>query len=111
MMTQAELEKLASRCSYPGFELKVHNDGTPYLQISFSAPCNEGGPDAEWKSRKWKLSPHMTPSEVVRTAYKAVLAAVEHEAAERFKFDGRAVYGPHVDVLSLWNVANFKDVR
>lgn len=55
----------------------------------------------EWTGRKWLLSVHMCKSEVVQTALKAVLAAEEHEAREKFFYRGRAIFGPHYDVDSL----------
>jgi hypothetical protein len=51
--------------------------------------------------RKWKLSPHMTPSEIVRTCFKAALVAEEHEASEKFTFKGTMVFNPHRDILAL----------
>lgn len=54
-----------------------------------------------WRGRKWLLSVHMTVSEVVRTAYKAIQAAEEHEMAENFRYKGVALFDPHrnVDLL------------
>jgi hypothetical protein len=55
----------------------------------------------------------MTPSEVVRTAYKAVVAAQEHEVGEHFKYKNELIYCPHVDVEALVEIAkdNRIDVR
>lgn len=55
----------------------------------------------EHRGRKWRLSPHMTRSEIVQTALMAVLAAVEHEAREEFRYRGEAIYGPHHDIEAL----------
>jgi hypothetical protein len=30
---------------------------------------------------------------------------LEHEAREQFKYRGRAVFGPHMDVDELWKLA------
>lgn len=54
--------------------------------------------------RKWFLSPHMTKSEVVLTALKAVLTFEEHETRERFLYRGRAIFDPHYDVDLLWEM-------
>jgi hypothetical protein len=70
-----------------------------YLQITFP---DEG---IVWKSRKWRLSENMTRSEIAQTALKAVLTAVEHEAREKFLYKGRAIFGPHFNIDSLWNLA------
>lgn len=67
----------------------------PYLQIIFRQ-----GNDL-WYGRKWRLSPYMTRSEIVQTAFMAVLACEEHEAREAFKYMGAAVFGPHFSVDAL----------
>lgn len=66
-----------------------------YLQVRFEA---EG---EQWSGRKWLLSQHMTESELVQTALKAVLTAEEHEARERFTYKERAVFGPHLHLEAL----------
>ena len=43
----------------------------------------------------------MTDSEIVGTAFKAVLTAIEHEARERFTFKGVPVYDSHLNVHKL----------
>lgn len=55
--------------------------------------------------RKWLLSPAMTKSEVIQTAFKAVLTAVEHEVRERFRYAGQPIFHPHYDVDALWRLA------
>lgn len=76
--------------------------GTPnhwYLQLRF------GDLDDVQLGRKWKLSPHMTKSEVVQTAFLAVKTAVEHELRESFRYSGRAIFNPHFDVDKLAELA------
>jgi len=67
--------------------------------------------DPEHKTRKWRLSTHMTDSEVVQTALKCSLTSAEHEAREGFKFAGRAIFGPHHDIRLLWLISDFVDAR
>lgn len=72
-----------------------------YMQIQFMAPdLTTGEPERQY-CRKWSLSLHMTVSEVVYTAFKAVMAALEHEAREQFRFRGASCLGPHVDVEQM----------
>lgn len=73
----------------------------PYLQIEAKGPCADSGVLKAWKSRKWFLSYHMTKSEIVQTAFKAVMTAVEHEARENFRYKGEAIFSPHYDVDAL----------
>lgn len=85
-------------------------DGSaPYLQIRFDAPCSTTGEEKGWSSRKWALSFNMTRSEVVLTAFKAVLTALEHEARENFLYRGRAILGPHFDVDLLHELCGLGD--
>lgn len=79
------------------------DDVRPFLQVRFTAADTRyGGAPEHQTGRKWFLSPHMTKSEVVQTALKAVLTAVEHEARENFKYRGAAIFGPHINVEALW---------
>ncbi len=63
------------------------------------------------RGRKWYISRFSTKSEVVRTALKAVLTAVEHEAREDFHFRESRVFGPHIDVDALIEICSRKDAR
>lgn len=76
-----------------------------YLQVSFDINGKH------WTGRKWLLSEHMTKSEIIQTAFKAVLTAVEHETREMFTYKGKAIFGPHFDVDVLAQVADCVDVR
>jgi hypothetical protein len=79
------------------------------LQVRFETDINfEGAPPASGlhHCRKWYLSAWATRSEIVQTALKAVFAAEEHEARERFTYRGRAVFGPHFNVDRLHELAD-----
>ena len=58
-------------------------------------------PQLVMKGRKWRLSEHMTTSEIVQTAFAAALHFEEHELRENFSYRGQAVFGPHFDVDDL----------
>lgn len=102
-MDNARIERIVAECRFDPWNIVVrYDDKRPYLQVRCSdGVCNVTGERLSWSGRKWMLSPHMVDSEIVRTAWKAVQAAVEHEAAENFKFRGIAIYDPHVDVARL----------
>jgi hypothetical protein len=104
-LTLDQVTDVLSRCSFPGYSFTVHgnfNDGSSaYLQARFVAPCATGGEAKPQTTRKWRLSQHMTASEIVQTALKCVLTAVEHEAREHFTYRGQAIFGPHFDVEAL----------
>ncbi len=88
---------------FPNLELVV---GSDYIQIrdnDLPSEFNTG--------RKWRISSFMTKSEVVNTAFAALMAWWEHEAREAFKFRGHAIYGPHHDVEALCEVADRCEYR
>lgn len=84
---------------YPGLNFLILSKGAnTFLQVeSPEGLCNVTGEvlEAGWRGRKWYLSPHMTTSEIVQTAFLAVTQALEHEARERFTFKGQPVMDPH----------------
>ena len=101
-----------SRCSFSDWKFILEMDGDrPMLVLEFIAPCSKTGVAKKWRSRKWPLSVHMTRSEIVGTAFKAVMTAIEHEAREEFKYHKRPVFSPHIDVLQLWHGCVHEDVR
>lgn len=88
-----------------------HDEGRSWLQVKFLAPDAATGAGVVQAGRKWFLSEHMTRSEVVQTALKAVLTAEEHEARERFAYRGKRIFGPHINVDALHEVCSELDVR
>lgn len=102
-MDAAGFVQILGECSFPGWEFRLGVSGTDatWLQVSATGVCAATGIPYPWKGRKWLLSQHMTRSEVVQTALMAVLAATEHEARERFRYRGHAIFGPHFAVERL----------
>jgi hypothetical protein len=105
-MTDADRFKaILADIDFRGWTFNVGVDGSRcYLQIGFVATDYsdpERGKVNVWKGRKWLLSPHMTRSEVVQTAFLAVITAVEHEAREAFHYRNCAIFCPHFTVDAL----------
>lgn len=104
MLTRGDLTNIVLDITLGDLILDLrYDEDRPYLQVR----CTNGkdsktGESAVWTSRKWMLSYHMVKSEVVRTAYKAYVAALMHEADETFKYKDATIYNPHanVDVLA-----------
>ena len=88
--------------AYPGYEIGVHGgDDAIYLQARYQEACVVTG-IVEWQyTRKWRLSPHMTKSEIVQTALKCILTSAEHRVREHFRYKGQLIFGPHFDVDAL----------
>lgn len=91
--------------SFPGMSFHLfRRPDYAYMQIEFQTIDTAMGGVVIHKGRKWLLSQHMTRSEVVQTALKAVLTVLEHEARENFKYRGAAIFGPHFDVDALSDI-------
>ena len=89
-----------------GFEVRQKGEAI-FLQVVFLAKDNDD-PQSSYqlqRGRKWLLSQHMTRSEFIQTALKAVLTAEEHEIRERFTYKGKAIFGPHFVVDELHRLA------
>jgi hypothetical protein len=95
-------KKVLGEVAFPGFTFQLFNHGPHYhLRVRCKGTCNVSGKPLDWSGRWWRLSPHMTPTEIVLTAFKAVLTALEHEAREQFTYKGVAVLDSHIDVEEL----------
>ena len=102
MQTLDHVREVIGRCKYLDWNLDVKLDGTRwYLQVRAKTPDCNTGELVEWTGRKWMLGPHMVDNELITTAYKAVMMAVEHEVRENFRYRGVAVQNPHVNYDKL----------
>jgi hypothetical protein len=112
MMNQDQIEQVLGSIHYLNRAFRVSEYmGVLYFQVIWRGTDSETGLEAEQRSRKWQLSYHMTRSEIVQTALKAVLTAEEHEVRENFRYRGKAIFGPHFDVDELVNMMPEQDVR
>jgi len=78
--------------------------GGVVLRASYEEPDVYGSAmdgDQVQLTRKWLLSPSMTDSEIVQTAFKACLTSMEHRTREHFTYKTRRVFGPHFDIEDL----------
>jgi hypothetical protein len=100
MKSFEEITEIVDQISYKDWAfVVVEYMSCIYLQVQFDAPDNDAPTNLERQyGRKWMLSPHMTRSEIVQTALKAVLTAEEHETRERFFYKGCTPFAPHFDV-------------
>ncbi len=105
-MTYEQVKELIAQVSHPDFRYSVFlKQGLTFLQIEpTNGTCNSTGEPMQWRGRKWYLSPHMTRSEIVQTAFLATKTAVEHELREHFTFKGVTVLDPHLDMDNLAQV-------
>lgn len=105
------LHDTIAKIAYKDWTFRVGKDGIGlwFLQVAardFDVRTDE---PIVWSGRKWRVSMHMTESEIVQTALKAALTAEEHETREKFLYNGRAIFGPHFSVARLWVLAGDGD--
>lgn len=95
---KTRLRKLLTQITYKTnwYVVVVNDKAGIYLQLQ----CHSNG-NLGLHGRKWRLSDHMTDSEIIQTAFKAFLTFEEHECREMFEFQGAKVFGPHHDVHDL----------
>jgi hypothetical protein len=75
--------------------------GGVFLQATYMDADIYTGKQEPQVTRKWLLSPQMTESELIQTAFKCCLTSMEHRAREAFKFRGARIFGPHFDIYDL----------
>lgn len=102
---------ISMECFGTTFDLRIARDqkfnrGRFFIQVTYKAKCNKTGKLQNWHGRKWYLSEHMTDDEVVKTAFAAFKATVEHEIMEGFKVNGITLFNPHINYLSLLSISN-----
>ena len=112
MQTMDSIQDILNECQFDDWKFYLgFSQNQPYLQLKFTAPCSKTGVIQDWTCRKWLLSFHMVKNEIVQTAFKAVLAAVEHETREKFHYRGESIFDPHIDVDKLAEFCKGKDSR
>jgi hypothetical protein len=106
-MDLAEIRETVADCSLPEYAFRVVVDGRGawYLQATYTEPDVHTGKPAMQYTRRWFLSPEMTKSEVAQTCLKCALTSAEHRVREWFRYRGRAVFGPHMSLERLWEIA------
>jgi hypothetical protein len=82
------------------FIVRVEHGGV-HLKATYPDADIYTGVIEKQTTRHWKLTPFMTDSEIVQTAFKLSLTSFEHRAREAFKYKGAQVFGPHFDVEDL----------
>jgi hypothetical protein len=102
-MTKPDIELILHDIAYKDWQFYIgEKDGVLFLQVRLFRLSEPGKLQ---HGRKWLLSEHMVKSEIVQTAFKAVLTAEEHECREQFRYRGEPIFGAHYDVEALHELA------
>ncbi len=100
--TKNDFNKVLKDVTFNNWEILAYSSYNSfrqcYLQVYWMGDSNRTGKRGQHSGRKWQLSSHMTRSEVVQTPLMAILAAVEHEAREQFKYLGEIIFDPRTVV-------------
>lgn len=104
--TITELEALLHDLAFRDWRfIIIEIDEQQFLKVvGIGYDLTRGGIAVKFSGRPWRVSVHMTKSEVVQTAFKAVMTAMEHEIRESFLYRGRPIFDPHYDVEKLWEL-------
>lgn len=109
-------EIIANAIKYkPNFGIRLAQDqkghGRWFYQVQSWQPDFQTGEWKLWNGGKAYLSPHAGKSELVQTIFGLFKGFEEHECREMFRYAGRRVFGPHIDVTALWEIARRIEVR
>jgi hypothetical protein len=109
-VTLDEANEIIKGCSFFDYSMRVHDSAHNgmYLQAVYKEADIVTGIEDFQYTRKWIVSPHMTKSELVQTAFKMCLTSMEHRAREHFRYKGKAIFGPHFDVDALHEICTDK---
>lgn len=74
------------------------DSGGWFLQITYvEADVDTGHVEPQY-SREWLIKPNATESDVVDTAFAAVMRSYDHVVQEHFTYKGRRVFSPHFTI-------------
>lgn len=85
---------------------KADPGGRLYYQVHAMRPDTYTGDFGEGSGGKAYLSPHMIEDELVQLAWGLFQSYVIHEAREGFTYYGKRIYGPHLKVARLLEIAD-----
>lgn len=81
-------------------------EGRLFYQVHAMRPDTYTGEMGEGKGGKAYLSPHMIEDELVQLAWGLLQAYVTHESREGFLYKGKRIFGPHLKVARLLEIAD-----
>lgn len=97
--TKADIERIVKQISFMDRDFRVLEKGDGFLlQLSYYEEDIETGKLELQRARKWYVSPWMTETEIVETAFAACRRSMDHVLKEHFTYKGERVYSPHFDV-------------
>lgn len=111
MKTKEEIIEIIKKISFMDREFRLIEKGDGYLlQIRYYEEDieNPNGPQVLQSARKWYISPWMTETEIVETAFTACVRSMLHITKEYFTYKGERVYSPHFDINARLKISKDK---
>lgn len=101
------MQRITKAVAYKeGFTLVLARDNNGwFLQIRCKRPDVVTKQMGVGKSPKGYVDPTMSDSQIVRRIFAMFLAYEEHECREWFAYQGKRVFGPHISIDALSEVA------
>jgi hypothetical protein len=111
-MNTQQIKEVLGDCEFKDWQFHVGEMGDgSYIQVQFMDKDIHSGFVEMQHGRKWYVSPHAIGGEIIKTAFLAVMQAMEHEIRETFRYKGKNILGPHIAIDALVNVADTREVR
>lgn len=101
--TRQEIQEIVDRVQFMDRSFRLLEKGDGFLlQMEYMEPDvnKPGSPPVLQRTRKWYISPFMTESEIVETAWACACRSQLHVAGEHFTYKGRRIYSQHFDVYA-----------
>jgi hypothetical protein len=102
-LSRWDVEEILSQIKFMDRTFRLLDKGDGWLLQMRYLETDTDKPDSEpvlQSTRKWYISPFMTTSEVVETAWACVTRSMLHVASEHFTYKGRKIYSQHFSVLA-----------
>lgn len=110
MVTLDELNEIVSHieAEYQGTPFQIftgEHEGRLWVQVGTERPDTYTSKVELGVGGKAYVSGHATDDEIVKKIFGLCMAYTEHETREGFKWKGRRIFNPHLDLNALWSVA------
>jgi hypothetical protein len=76
-----------------------------HLQVTYNEADVDTGKVEQQYSRKWYIADDATESDVVDTAFAAVMRSYDHVVQEHFTYKGQRVFSPHFPIETRFAMA------
>jgi hypothetical protein len=83
--------------------------GQVWFEIVARRPDIDTGKVGIGRGGKRFVTDEMSDSTIVRSIFGALASYEEHECREGFAFDGKRIFGPHISVQALIDIADRRE--